>query len=178
MRRGLQPLSFLRAGLGRPATTDMPAELHDFLTHDHERLDALLAASLQGDAAAYDTFRRGLLRHIAIEELVLFPLLRTHRGPTPLEQQLHRDHAALSALLVPPPTGTELQQIASILESHNVLEEELGGLYELIETLAGDELAALMERVHAIPEVRVVPNVDTPVVRTSIERLLEERERR
>jgi hypothetical protein len=117
-----------------------------------------------------------LLRHIAIEERVLFPLLRAQRGITPLEQQLHRDHAAIAALLVPPPTGTELRQISSILQSHNVLEEERGGLYAVIEDLAGDDLAALMTRVHAIPAVRVVPNVDSPIVRSSIELLLREAE--
>jgi len=163
----------------------MAADLHEFLSRDHERLDALLATCLRAsdietpgepETEAYDQFRRGLLRHIAIEERVLFPLLRAQRGITPLEQQLHRDHAAIAALLVPPPTGTELRQIASILQSHNVLEEERGGLYAVIEDLAGDDLAALMARVHAIPAVRVVPNVDSPIVRSSIELLLREAE--
>lgn len=149
------------------------AALHAFLSGDHERLDALLATCLQtGEVEAYTAFRTGLLRHIAIEERVLFPLLRTHRGVTPLEEQLHRDHAALAALLVPPPTGAELQQIASILQSHNPLEEEPGGLYDLLETLAGDELAALMTRVQATPAVRVVPNTDSAIVRSSIEQLV------
>jgi hypothetical protein len=150
----------------------MPADLHDFLGSDHVRLDGLLAASLAGDLEAYHAFRRGLLRHISIEERVLFPLLRSRRGVTMLEEQLHRDHAALAALLVPPPTSRELAQIAAILEPHNVLEERESGLYELIEELAGDELASLMAQAHAIPEVRVVPNVDSPVVRESIEQLV------
>ena len=94
---------------------------------------------------------------------------------TPLEQQLHRDHAALAALLVPPPTAVEIGHIRSILEVHNELEEKSGGLYEIVEELSGDELSALMARVHAIPEVPVLPNVDTPVVRSSIETLLRER---
>ena len=155
----------------------MSADLHAFLSADHERLDALLATCVRaGDAAAYDAFRRGLLRHISIEERVLFPLLRSQRGKTPLEEQLHRDHAALAALLVPPPTGAELHLIASILQAHNPLEEDAGGLYEIMETLAGDELAALMTRVHAIPAVRVVPNADSAIVRSSIEQLVREAE--
>ena len=155
----------------------MPADLHDFLTRDHERLDALLTACVRtGDPVAYDAFRRGLLRHIAIEERVLFPLLKAERGPTALQDQLHRDHAALTSLLVPPPTQVELQQIISILESHNVLEEEQGGLYEIIEQLSGDALAELMARVHAMPEVPVLPNVDKPIVRSSIEQLVREAE--
>lgn len=153
----------------------MPGELHAYLAADHERLDALLAACLRtGDGEAYDAFRRGLLRHIAIEEQVLFPLLRSHRGPTPLEQQLHRDHAALAALLVPPPTPAELHQIATILQSHNPLEENPEGLYDLIEALSGEDLAALMTRVHAIPPVRLVPNTDSEIVRSTIEKLVRE----
>jgi hypothetical protein len=155
----------------------MSAELHAFLTTDHERLDALLVTCIRtGDAEAYDAFRRGLLRHISIEERVLFPLLRAGGAISPLEAQLHRDHAALAALLVPPPTGAELTQIASILTAHNPLEEEHGGLYELVERGAGIGLTELMSRVHAVPEVRVLPNTDTPVVRRSIAQLVREAE--
>ena len=147
----------------------MAAELHEFLTRDHERLDKLLEED-------YGEFRRGLLRHISIEERVLFPELRRRRGVTEIEKQLHRDHAALAALLVPPPTEVEIGQIRSILAIHNEMEEESGGLYEIIESLSGVELTALMERVHAIPEVPVMPNVDSPIVRSSIETLLREAE--
>ena len=147
----------------------MGAGLHEFLTRDHERLDTLLEED-------YGEFRRGLLRHISIEERVLFPELRRHRGVTELEKQLHRDHAALAALLVPPPTPVEIGHIRSILQIHNELEEKSGGLYEIIESLSGDELSALMQRVHAIPEVPVMPNVDSPIVRSSIETLLRDAE--
>ena len=121
-------------------------------------------------------FRRGLLRHISIEERVLFPEMRKRRGMTPLEQKLHRDHAALAALLVPPPSSAEIHQIAAILTVHNELEERAGGLYEIIESLAGAELATLMDRVHAIPAVPVAPHVDTPLVRSTIEQLVREAE--
>lgn len=124
--------------------------------------------------ASYEEFRRGLLRHISIEERVLFPELRKRRGTTPLEQKLHRDHAALAALLAPPPSSVEIHQIATILTVHNELEERADGLYEIIESLAGDELAALMDRVHAIPPVPVAPHVDTPLVRSTIEQLVRE----
>jgi hypothetical protein len=155
----------------------MPNQLHAFLAEDHERLDALLRACLEEiDPEKYDEFRRGLLRHIGIEELVLFPLLRRSKGATELEAQLHRDHAALSALLMPPPTRTELGQIAEILGSHNDLEELPGGLYEIIESLAGGELDALMTKVHAIPPVRVARQADSPVLRRTIEQLLREAE--
>lgn len=153
----------------------MANQLHEFLSRDHERLDALLSACRRAlDPVAYDTFRRGLLRHIGIEERILFPLLRRERGTTELESQLHRDHAVLAALLVPPPTQSELDRIAEILELHNPLEEEAGGLYEIVEGLAGEELARLMETVHAYPEVRVAAHTDGPTLRRSIEQLLAE----
>ena len=149
------------------------AELHEFLSRDHERLDALLARCMRSiDTEAYDLFRRGLLRHIAIEERVLFPLFRASDAMTDVEEQLHRDHAALAALLVPPPTHAEIAQIAVILEPHNELEERHGGMYERIEQLSAGELASLMTRVHAVAEVRVAPHADSAIVRSSIEQLL------
>ncbi len=158
----------------------MAAALHEFLSLDHERLDALLSRCVGPDrsidGAAYDEFRRGLLRHIAIEEKVLFPELRKRKGDTELERRLHKDHAALAALLVPPPSPLEIGQIIDILAVHNDLEETSGGLYEIIELLAAEDLDALMSRVHDIPQVRVAPNVDTPLVRSSIAQLLRERE--
>ena len=155
----------------------MANALHEFLSRDHERLDALLHACLRElDAEAYDEFRRGLLRHISMEERVLFPELKKRRGASELEVQLHRDHAVLAALLVVPPSEVELRQIASILEVHNDLEESDGGLYELVESAVGDELDSLMERVHAIPQVRVMPNAESAIARTSIAQLLREAE--
>lgn len=55
----------------------MPGLIHSFLSQDHARLDALLIRATSHpevvDAASYADFRAGLLRHIAIEEKVLFP---------------------------------------------------------------------------------------------------------
>lgn len=153
----------------------MAGDLHEFLARDHERLDALLRACLQGSDESYAEFRAGLLRHISIEERVLFPELRKRGVGQAMEQQLHRDHAALAALLVLPPSRVEIEQIAAILEVHNEIEENGGGLYELVESLAGDELVALMARVHAIPVVRLAPHVDNALVRSTIKTLLRER---
>lgn len=155
----------------------MATELHAFLARDHERLDALLLRCRDAvDPDAYDAFRRGLLRHIAIEERVLFPLLRASRGTTELEQQLHRDHAALAALLVPPPSIAEIAGIAAILEVHNALEERDGGLYAQVEHVANNELSSLMSRVQAIPAVRITPHADTPIVRSRIAQLVRDAE--
>src|SRR5512138_3900 len=130
-------------------------DVHDLLSADHERLDSLLEGALVDDTVdeqSYAEFRRGLLRHIGIEERILFPLIRQRRGESEVMRQLHRDHAALSALLVPPPDAAIIREIRAILGEHNPLEEDRGGMYEVFEELAGADLEELMTRVHAYPE--------------------------
>lgn len=154
----------------------MASELHEFLSHDHDRLDLLLSGCLGADGSVeadmFAEFREGLLRHIGIEEKVLFPELRKRKGVTLLEEQLHTDHAALAALLVPPPGPSEIEQIRTILTLHNPLEERDGGLYEILEDLAGHQLAELMGRVHAIPRVRVAPHTESETIRKAIDQLV------
>lgn len=156
------------------------ADLHEFLTRDHERLDALLAAALRPDGyvdkESFDEFRRGLLTHIGIEEKILFPEMRRRRGPSPLEEQLHREHALLAALLVLSPTPEVIAEIREILERHNPLEENAGGMYHVVEDLTGEELADIVGRAREYPLVRTAPYSDSKVLRDAIERLRREAE--
>jgi hypothetical protein len=158
----------------------VPETFVDLLTRDHERLDRLLAAALRSDGTvnepAYRELRRGLLRHIGIEERILFPEIRRVGGSTEVELQLHRDHAVLAALLVPPPSRAEIEQIRAILAMHNPLEEGAGGFYERMEELAGHEVEELTARVREYPEVRTAPYTDTPILRRSIETLMRQAE--
>jgi hemerythrin HHE cation binding domain-containing protein len=159
------------------ARNDM--SLRELLSQDHERLDALLGAALTGDTVdeeAYSQFRRGLLRHIGIEERILFPEMRLRGGSTEVEQQLHRDHAALAALLVPPPSRAEVDAIRTILSHHNPLEEDPGGFYDRLEQLAGHDLQDIVARARAYPEVPTAPFTDSPILRSSIAQLLREAE--
>jgi len=154
--------------------------LHDLLTRDHARLDQLLASSLRPDGSidqvSYRAFRGGLLWHIAVEERVLLPAVRMRRVDSEIERQLHRDHAALAALLVPPPSAAEIEAIRTILEAHNPLEEGPGGFYEDVEEIIGAELPAILARVREVPQVRLAPHADTEVTRRSIEQLVREAE--
>jgi hypothetical protein len=155
----------------------MAAALREILAADHARLDELLRNCAPTiDPASYAEFREGLLRHIGIEERILFPELRKHHGVIPLEQQLHRDHAALTALLVPPPSPREIEQLAGILERHNEIEESSDGLYDLVERLAGSELPSVLERVQSFAAIPVAPHSDTPLLRRTIDQLLREAE--
>jgi nucleotide-binding universal stress UspA family protein len=150
----------------------MPGRLQDFLAQDHRRLDGLLRRALDHrgrvDGGAYEELRRGLLRHIAMEEKVLLPALRRARGDaSAVEKQLHRDHEALAVLLVPPPEAESVSALRNLLELHNPLEEGPGGFYEAAEQL-GAQAEELLERVQAIPPVRVAPHSGAPVVRRRI----------
>jgi hemerythrin-like domain-containing protein len=149
------------------------------LEADHERLDALLARSTAGaiDIAAYEQFRAGLLRHIAIEEKVLFRDLRARGGEDVQRRldQLHADHGALAALMVPTPTHELIETIRAVLVEHNPLEEGPDGLYAICDRDAGEDSDQVIARMHAIPAVRVSQHVDDERVHASIARLLDAR---
>ncbi len=133
------------------------------LAEDHARLDALLARAVRLPGAVdldpFGEFRAGLLRHIAIEEKILFPAVREARGgePHPDWMRLRIDHGAITSLLVPPPTPELVAEIRSILEPHNAFEEGPGALYESCDDLLGAASAALVERMRAYPPVKVAP---------------------
>lgn len=152
-----------------------PGPIREFLAGDHERLDALLrsASTPSGDIelASYEEFRAGLLRHIGIEEKILFPASRRARGgsPHPTVERLHRDHGALALLLVPTPTAAIVEEIRSILDAHNEIEEGPGGVYDDCDRLLGGELEAVLERLRAYPPVKVAPHFDGPGVSRSAE---------
>ncbi len=147
--------------------------IHDLLAADHVRLRALLAAA-DSDLGAYREFRAGLLRHIAMEEKVLFVDARDRRGGErlPVTVQLHADHAALASLLVPSPTPALLASIREILVEHDPLEEGPDGLYAQCERLAGADIDRVVARMHAIPPVRVSEHVDEPRIHDHIARML------
>ena len=153
--------------------------IRDFLIEDHARLDSLLkraGANLDAiDTVAYDQFRRGLLKHIAMEEKVLLPAIQRIRGgePLPSAARLRLDHSALASLLVPTPTRTILGAIRAVLDAHNPIEEAPeGGVYAVCQQLAGAEADALLHALRAQPEVPVAHHVDGPKVMAAARRSL------
>jgi hypothetical protein len=157
----------------------MAGPITQFFREDHARLDALLerAVARQGeiDAAAFAAFRSGILRHIAWEEKILLRAAKEARGgePLPIAQRLKTDHGAIVLLLVPTPTHEIVREIRSILEPHNVAEEESGGLYETCETLLVDQAEEILEKVQAYPDVKLAPHYDGPEVFRSAKEALE-----
>ncbi len=149
---------------------EVPGPIRRFLAVDHDRLDSLLRCAVKPsgdvDLASYTEFRAGLLRHIAIEEKILFTACRRANGghPHPTVARLHRDHGALALLLVPTPTADIVAEIRSILEAHNQVEEGSDGVYEACDRLLGSELEAVLEQLKAYPPVKVAPHFDGPGV--------------
>jgi hypothetical protein len=146
----------------------------ELLIADHRRLDILLERAAAGprlDAVAFETFRAGLLRHIAIEEKLLLPAARRARGGEPITRAhaLRIDHGALGTLLVPSPDHALCAELARIITTHDALEEGPGGVYEECEALIGpDQSRVLCCNARAFPEIKVARHFDGEgVVRTA-----------
>jgi hypothetical protein len=145
--------------------------LRRFFTADHRRLDALLRRAVEGrdpfDLAAFGAFRAGLLRHIGMEEKVLFAAAREARGgkPLPVAARLRVDHGAIAALLVPTPTRRLVDAIVSVLVPHNRREEEPGGIYDACDAALGTGAAErLVAELIQFPEPPLKPYNDGPEV--------------
>lgn len=153
-------------------------ELYRFMKSEHERLDQLLAqAAGRGgalDSGAYECFRRRLLRHIRIEERILLPMAQRKQDSEPLAiaPRLRLDHGALAALLMLPPIDDTFRAIRAVLDAHNPLEEDEGGVYEQCEGLAGSEADAVLQHALATPRIPVSRWVDSPKVVASAKRVL------
>jgi hypothetical protein len=142
----------------------MHGALYNFFVGDHRRLEKLLNRAAVGgptyDMAVYSEFRVGLLKHIKMEENIIIPAAQKIRDGKPLASaaKLRLEHGALVALLVSPPSPTIVNAIRGILSKHNRAEESQGGLYDLCERLAGEQLEDLMKKLEEVPDVPVHPH--------------------
>lgn len=140
----------------------MSLSIFEYLATDHDRLERLLDEAVAGHAIAiepYEQFRRGILRHIGIEERILIPAILQARGDasSPDADRLRLDHGAIVALLVPPPNAAIIRTLRHILGPHNELEEGEKGIYRVLETMDGPNTAALVAKMKAAGEVPVMP---------------------
>lgn len=136
-----------------------------FLEADHRRLETLLDESLCSDGtvdtARYATFRAGLLRHIGIEEKVVFPAAsRGLGGPLPFARELRIQHAAITSLLVPTPDRALLNELRGLLETHDALEEGNGAYARCDELIAAGERDAVLAAAERYPSVPVAKHFD------------------
>lgn len=144
--------------------------LYDFFTEDHRRLEEILEEATKDmdtvDLERYHEFRVGLLTHIKMEEKILFVAAQKANGgePLPLQAKLRLDHAALTSLLVCFPSPEVIKAINHILEIHDIMEEEQGGMYEACECLTRNETQAILEELKAVTPVPVHPFNEAPYV--------------
>ena len=156
----------------------MSGPLSLFFVQDHRRLDALLKGSANAggtvDAAPYEEFRAGILRHIGMEERILIPAAKRARGgqALPVARLLRLDHGVIAALLVPPPSARIVERIAEVLGPHNEAEERLNGLYAVCDELLANETETLLETLRAFPAIPLAPHQDGPNVHAHIEETL------
>lgn len=143
--------------------------IEELLTSDHARLSALLDRADAGtdlDRTAYDELRRGLLRHIALEEKVLLPAVREATGAAhPLARDLRVEHGHIAKLLVPPPSRALCDELRQVLVRHNALEEGEGALYATCDRLLVKDLPGVLRRLREYPEVPAAPYYDGPLLR-------------
>jgi len=122
----------------------------------------------------FGEFRRGLLKHIGMEEKILLPAIQRLRGGEPLAiaARLRLDHGAIAALLVPTPRGAVLRTLKTVLATHNRVEEGPDGVYAECDRIADTESEALVRCLRAAPEVPAAAHVDGPKVESSARRAL------
>lgn len=152
--------------------------LRRYMTDDHARLDELLARATANadrfDGDAFERFRAGLLRHIGVEEKILLREARMRRGgePLPIAARLRVEHAALVSLLVATPNHALAGEIRLLLAAHNAVEEQDGGLYDVVDALVDTDATLLLQRARATVEPPLAAHFDgAGVMRTAAEAL-------
>lgn len=142
----------------------MNKPLYDFFTGDHHRVEGFLdkATEKPGEINMeyYHLFRTGLLKHIKMEENILFPAAQKANNdvPLPLQAKLRLDHGAITSLMVVPPTYDIIKVLRHVLKQHDKLEEETGGMYDVCESLTAGETESILEKLRNVTEVPVHPH--------------------
>jgi hypothetical protein len=156
----------------------MKGLLYNYFMNDHRRLDALFDQATrdsgQYDKELYNQFRAGLLKHIKMEETILFPSVQKMNAgkSTSLLARLRLDHGALTALMVPPPSAVIIRAVRFILKGHNELEEEPEGLYDQCDEMNQDVIQELMRKFEVTTDVPLVPHRSEPFVLDAMRRAM------
>ena len=143
---------------------------------NREQLQRTLGTTLRGatvDVGAFDLFRRGLLRHIAEEERVLFPALTRALGAPPLNREaLRHHHAGLATWCAPQPERESIENLQALFIEHAALEEAPGGLYEVADQVLGAQAASVLAQARALPPIKLTPFNCGPWVRQLLTEVL------
>lgn len=156
----------------------MHKTLHQFFAEDHHRIDKLLHKATEQpnevDMNYYLQFRTQLLRHIKMEEKILFPAAKKVNLAIMQEllPQYRLEHGALTALMVPLPTPSLTKVIRYILKIHNMREEGIEGLYDVCETLTQGKTQELLNQLIDTDEVPLHPPNPAPIALEAARRTL------
>jgi hemerythrin-like domain-containing protein len=137
--------------------------LYQFFTKDHRRLEKIFDKATENEnniqEELYHQFRVGILKHIKMEEKILFPAAQKANGdiPIPLAAKLRLDHGAITSLMVVPPSPEVIKVIRYILEIHDELEEKNGGMYDICEQLTEHDTQKILEKLENATDVPVHP---------------------
>lgn len=151
-------------------STKQGTPLYDFFTADHRRIEEIFTDATKDnnnvDLEKYRAFRIGLLTHIKMEEKILFVAAQKANDgePLPLQAKLRLDHGALTSLLVCFPSPEVIKVIDHIMEQHDILEEEQGGMYEACEALTQHETEQILKELKNTTPVPVHPFNEAPYV--------------
>ncbi len=156
----------------------MNKPLYHFFTDDHHRIEGLLIKAADEseniDLEYYQQFRCALLRHIGMEEKILFPAAKKV-NPEVMSKLIPRfrlEHGALTSLMVPPPTDAIIRAIRHVLEKHDIAEEEPGGMYDVCEGLTHGQTQELLDQLAIVPEVPTLPLNPAPIAIEAARRAL------
>jgi hypothetical protein len=154
-----------------PETATMMGPIARYLADDHARLDALLMRSAS-DPAAYEDFRKGLLRHIGMGEKLLLPAAQRARGGEPLPAaarlRLITEPSARSSCRPPPRrSGRRFAAYSSA-----TTRSRKGRTESTPRANGWQETRALLASLRAFPEVSVSPHVDSDLVERATRRAL------
>lgn len=146
-----------------------------YLENDHNQLEAHLNKAIEDfdniDMESYDKFRRGLLRHISIEEKIAIPTILQLTGAAVEDaERIRSDHGGIGALLVMSPTKSIIATLRSILDVHNAMEEKEDGFYSRLDEIKGVEADELLARMYTSPPVPASKYNDKPGVLDAIKR--------
>ncbi|SHG00766.1 hemerythrin domain-containing protein [Flavisolibacter ginsengisoli] len=139
----------------------MDNQIYQFFTNDHRRIELLLEKATEDvnniDMDYYYSFRTGLLKHIKMEEKILFPAAQKANGGTPLSlaSKLRLDHGAITSLMVVPPDPRVIKVLRHVLEKHDILEEQPGGMYDMCENLTAGDTQNILDQLSKVTEVPV-----------------------
>lgn len=141
----------------------------DFLVEDHRRIEHYFSLAIADKKEIqlnyYMQFRKALLRHIKMEEKILFPAAKEKNEAlmNGLIPRFRLEHGAITALMVPPPTQDLIKVIQHVLEQHDIAEEKEGGMYQICAELTEDQSKEILIALKASAEVPVHPFNEAPI---------------